>query len=179
MIALALLAALTGAPDGLRLEGGVFGALPASLETGQVLGPSLTALWTRDILSLGLRARLGTVDEDATNHEVHHTELRFAALAGLRQRIGRGELGLDLSAGAVIVREDRLIHLAARYPNPERTEGWRTGPQIALDASVRLFVIEGWGLAIEGGPSLAFMPDVALRVGWSGGISVVYAPGDG
>jgi hypothetical protein len=184
MVALLLLLGLgaTAIPDrsGPIVEAGLFAATPSVLGTGQLLGPSVD-LWFDMPIRLGVRARLGTVGEDDPVWHIEHTELRVSALLALVHTIGRGEVSLGLSLGGVALHEVRTRHQAERLASagldPETT-AWSIGPQGAIEAGVRVFVFEGFGVSIDGGPSLGVVPmsgGTATHVGFAAALSVAYA----
>lgn len=176
-----LLGGFAAVPDPPQplIQAGVFTATPSVLSSSRLLGPSVSAR-TEGPWSLGLRARLGAASADDLSWHVAHTELHLAAIGSYARSIGRGEVGLSLSAGFIALREHRIRHQAARLARagevPE-TSGWASGAIAGVEASVRLFVYQGWGVVLEGGPNLAAVAGSAARLGFSAGFSIAYAFG--
>lgn len=158
-------------------ELGAFAASPSALETGQLLGPSL-AVRLAGPLALGARLRLGRASENDLTWSVSHTELSLAATAALVAALGRGEVGVTLSAGPLVLHEARARHQALRLESAgleRETSAWSVGISGALEAGVRLFVFETFGVALGGGPRVDVLgEDGAPRLGFSAGLAAFY-----
>jgi len=158
---------------------------PARLGTGTLLGPELTVGELRPLGGpLTVAARVGLVlgaEDDLTWH-VHHTELWLLARARTQLRLGRGRVGLALSAGLVALHEARTRHQADRLVQAgqaTREATWTAGPAGALEAELELEVLEGWDLLLAGGPSLAGLRGTdtsAPAWGWGARLGVVVRP---
>lgn len=180
--ATALLLLLAGTePSGLRVEAGMFAALPTALGAGQLLGPSFTASWIEAGWSLGGRSRFGQVEESDPTWRVEHTELRLSALAERVFTLGRGELGLGLSVEGFVIKESRTRHQAARLESAsfDAADGrLGAGGALSVELLVRLFLYDRWALGVRGGPraSLARVRDTPLlHPGWAAELSIGYA----
>lgn len=172
----------TVAPDdrvGVAL--GLSAASPSALGTGLLLGPSVAADWATGLWRIGMRAHLGLSTEHDLTWEVSHVEVRAAARAGVAVPWGRGEAGLGFSAGVLLLSEARARHQSDRLDaaglEAERSAS-TVGPYAALDGRVRLFVLDPWAIALEGGPNLTLLSlgaDTRWVLGWSAALAVSYA----
>lgn len=180
---LALLLLVASPDEGLRLDAGLFAALPTALGSGQLLGPALGARWDLGPWSFGLKARLGFVEENDLVWQMSHTELRVSLGAAHVWRIGRGALSLGLSGGGLMIHESRLRHQAERLASAglvTSDSALASGPFAGLDAAVRVYFYEPLWMSVEGGPTVALVrleDQLRLRPGWILGISLGYAFG--
>lgn len=167
------------------LSAGLAARSPARLGTGTLIGPDLTVGELRPFggpLTLAARVGVGMGAEDDLTWHVHHTELWLLARARGQLRVGRGRVGLALSAGLVALHEARTRHQADRLVQAgqaTREATWTAGPAGTLEAELELEVVEGWDLLLAGGPSLAGLRGVdtsAPAWGWGARLGVVFRP---
>lgn len=168
---------------GLRLDAGLFAALPTVLGTGQLLGPSLGARWDLDEWSLGFKARLGFAEENDLVWRLTHTELRLSLSAARVFRIGRGGLSLGVSGGGLLISESRLRHQADRLGSAGivvSDAALAGGGFASLDLGARVYFYEPLWAEVEGGPTVALVrvdDELVFRPGWMLGLSFGYAFG--
>ncbi len=163
------------------LSAGLSARIPARLGTGLLLGPEATVGELRplgDVLTLAGRVGVALGAEDDLTWHVHHTELWLLARARAQLVLGRGRVAVALSAGLVALHEVRTRHQADRLVEAgqdTRTAAWSAGPAGTLEAELELDVIEGWGLLLAGGPSLAGLrgADTSAVWGWGARLGVV------
>jgi hypothetical protein len=178
---LALFVAILGTGQGPIVDAGIFAGTPSILSTGQLVGPSVDAWFSTDVLRFGARGRVGLVGEDDQTFHIAHTELRAAALAALVHALGRGEVSVQLGLGGVALYEVRTRHQAERLTGSgieAETRAWSLGPQASLEGALRLNVFEGFGVAVDGGPIVGRVGSALgtpIRVGLSASLSVSYA----
>lgn len=180
---LALLLLASGPDDGLRLDAGLFAALPTALGNGQLLGPSLGARWDLGAWAFAFKARLGFVEENDLVWQLSHTELRLSLGAARVWRFGRGALSLGLYGGGLMIAESRLRHQADRLAAAgleTQASALASAPFAGLEAALRAYFYDPLWLSVEGGPTVAWVQvedQASLRPGWLLGISFGYAFG--
>lgn len=171
------------AEAGLRVDAGLFAALPTVLGTGQLLGPVMGARWDLDDWSFGLKARLGFTEENDLVWRLSHTELRVSLGAAHVWRIGRGAISLGASAGGLLIYESRLRHQADRLGAVglvTEDSALASGPFAALDLGARVYFYDPLWMGVEGGPTVALVQvgdELQAKPGWMLGISFGYAFG--
>ncbi len=177
------LAAETTRDPGLVLEAGAFAGTPAVLNTGQVLGPVIAAWYERN-WAFGLRARIGFADQSDLDWQLHHTEIRFSALAGRVWEIGRADVRIAIGAGAVVLDETRTHHQTQRLMTiglASDSHASTVGLRTSLEAAMRLFIFGDWALLLEGGPELGWIERPSAgsgrraTFGVAGGLSIAFS----
>ncbi len=162
-------------------DAGLVLALPASLQTGLSAGVGagyLHALTPGGRVLVGGRASWSTATEYTLTDTVRNDDVRLRACAALQQVVGRGSFGVRLGIGATAVYENLTASQAGRIgagaANLASTK-WYLLPAADLDGVVFLRVWHGWGMSLDGGPTL-HLRDGAARWGWSGGLGVLWQP---
>jgi hypothetical protein len=162
-------------------DAGLVLALPAALQTGLSAGIGagyLRALTEGGRVLVGARASWSTATEHTLTDTVRNDDLRLRACLALQQVVGRGSFGLRLGVGATAVYEDITVSQAGRIGaggDASASSKWYWLPAADLGGVVFLRVWHGWGMSLDGGPTL-HLRDGATRWGWSSGLGVLWQP---
>ncbi|MBK9031933.1 MAG: hypothetical protein IPL61_11505 [Myxococcales bacterium] len=146
-------------PEGcLTFDGGLVvgspSALPTGLSTGVGAGASRGAGW----LQLGARLAWSGATESTSAWTVSHDDIRVRVSGLARYVVGRGAVGVRASVGPTVVYERRSRNQGARAGlegDALATSAVAVVPAIDLEAVIGVAVMDGWGLRVAVGPSLA------------------------
>ncbi len=164
----------------LALDGALYVATPAQLPAGMSTG--VAAGVTRGcgcLLAYGLRASWSQVTESSPVWSVTQWDMKLRASGALRHRAGRGTLSLRLSAGATVVREDRVRNqamTAGLTGGAFETKAYALMPAGELEGVITLHVAGPWLAIVSAGPSLLVDPSGGVRGGFVAQMGVGWQP---
>lgn len=168
----------------ITLDLGFYTAFPVALGTGQTLGGSVGFAWRvpEHGWFFGARTRLGRATEYDLSWEVEHDELLVVGVAGWRAALGQsGEVEVGLGVGVDVIFEERFRHQGERLGTsvdaPTTESGVTAAFYTEFTVSVRLFLLDDFGLAVSGGPALAVLSlagQTEARLGGSALLSIVW-----
>lgn len=164
----------------LALDAALYVATPSQLPAGMSTG--IAAGVTRGCgcsLAYGARVSWSQLTESSPIWSVSQWDMKLRASGALRHRAGRGVLSLRLSAGATIVREDRVRNqamTAGLTGGAFETKAYALMPAGELEGVIALHIAGPWLAIVSAGPSLLVDPSGGVRGGFVAEMGIGWQP---